>query len=99
MRILAIERDIPGADAVGMRRLLVEEAAAAWTLQKRDVLREIWFTADHRAVLLLECENETAAREALDSLPLFREGYIDFEILALLPYDGFERLFGQARHE
>ena len=95
MRILAIERDIAGVDAEGMRGLLKDEAAAAWALQKQDVLREIWFTTDHRAVLMLECESESAAHEALASLPLYREGYIDFEITALKPYDGFERLFGE----
>jgi len=94
MRILAIERDVPGADPRQMQPHLEEEAAAVWALAKRDLLRDACFTvADHRAVLLLECGGEAEAREALRSLPLCREGLIEFDVLALRPYDGFERLF------
>ena len=94
MRILAIERDVPGVDPRRMQPHLREEAAAAWALAKRDLLREACFTvADNRAVLMLECGGEAEAREALRSLPLCREGLIDFDVFALRSYDGFERLF------
>jgi hypothetical protein len=93
MRILVIERDIPGVESRRMRPLLKAEASAVWALTKQDVLRDIWFTPDHRAVLMLECADEASAREVLRSLPLYREGLIDFEITELFPYDGLERLF------
>jgi muconolactone delta-isomerase len=93
MQMLAIEQDIPGADPEAMRSTLEEEARAAWDMKVDGTLREIWFTPDHRAVLMLECAGEEEARETLARLPLYREGLIGFEIIPLLPYDGFARLF------
>jgi muconolactone delta-isomerase len=94
MKILAIERDVAGASADQMHSLLRAEAEEVWALQQADILREIWFTEDHRAVLMLECESVAAAQAALGTLPLYRDGLIDFEVAALRPYDGLERLFG-----
>ncbi len=34
------------------------------------------------------------ARQALETLPLVQAGLIEFQILPLIPYDGFARLFG-----
>jgi hypothetical protein len=45
-------------------------------------------------VLVLECADAAAARAALSSLPLVHAGLIEFEIVPLVPYDGFARLFG-----
>lgn len=75
--------------------LLKAEASAVWALSKQDVLRDIWFTPDHRAVFMLECADAAAAHEVLRSLPLYREGLIDFEVTELSPYDGLERLFAE----
>ena len=93
MQYLAIEQDIPGADPETMRSNLQAEARAAWDLKVDGVLREIWFTPDHRAVLMLECAGEEEVRKALAHLPLYREGLIGFEVIPLLPYDGFSRIF------
>lgn len=93
MKFLAIERPVAGATPGAMKPLLKAEARRVWELQKAGVLREIYFTPAHDAVLVLECADEPAAMEALKSLPLVREKQIRFEITALLPYTGFERLF------
>jgi hypothetical protein len=94
MKILAMERDVPGAPAQDFRPLLKPEAAAVWQLYQGGVIRETYFRADrHAAVLVLECASAEAARQALDGLPLVRAGLIDFEIIPLIPYPGFERLF------
>ena len=94
MRILAIERDVPGVNPKRMLPHLRKEAAAVWALTKSDVLRGAWFTvADHRAVLMLECAGEAEGRQILDSLPLVQRRLIDFDVCTLRPYDGFERLF------
>jgi hypothetical protein len=93
MKLLAIERPVAGATPETMTPLLKAEARRVWELQQSGVLREIYFTPAHDAVLVLECADETAARETLVSLPLVRENQICFEITALLPYTGFERLF------
>jgi hypothetical protein len=95
MRILAIEQSIPGVDPDLIRSRLEEEAQAVWGLKMQDIVREIWFSPDHRAVLMLECAGEAEAREALTRLPLFRDTLIGFELTPLLPYDGFDRLFNK----
>jgi hypothetical protein len=93
MKFLAIERPVAGATPEAMKPLLKAEAQRVWELQKSGVLREIYFTPAHDAVLVLECAGEHVATEALNSLPLVRENQIRFEVTALLPYTGFERLF------
>jgi len=97
MQILAMEK--PGTNAAPIPpAMLKAEASHAWELHMQGIVREMWFTmADHRAVLLLECDSEVQAADLLAGLPLVRDGYIRFEILALQPYDGFARLFAATR--
>lgn len=98
MRILAIEHELDVPAYANLPEILREEARTVWKLQKDDVIRDIWFTAsDHRAILMLECADAAAAREFLEDLPLVRRGYIDFTVLELRSYDGFERLFSAER--
>ena len=94
MRILAIERELPMPAFQNLRDLLRDEAATLWNFQKRGLVREIWFTKpDHHAVILFECSGLVEARQQLSLLPLVRTGLIDFTLLELESYDGFERLF------
>jgi len=95
MKPLALERPGPRPRSGPLPvTLLAEEARAAWRLRQADVLREAYFRADRReAVLVLECADADAARAALSSLPLVQAGIIEFEIVPLVPYDGFSRLF------
>ncbi len=94
MKILAIEKDAAGLDEVKLKNLLVPEAEHVWNLYKDGTVREIYFTQkDHRAVLILECEDEVTAEKILNTLPLVKENQIHFEIIPLKAYDGFERLF------
>ncbi|MBL8130663.1 MAG: superoxide dismutase [Anaerolineae bacterium] len=94
MKVLALEREAPQATAEAFRRHLRAEARQVWALVQQGVVREIYFRADqHTAVLVLECDDAAAARAILDTLPLVQAGLIDFEIIALAPYDGFARLF------
>ena len=92
MKFLALERPVANVTPATMQPLLKAEARRVWELQKSGVLREIYFTPAHDAVLVLECADERAAMEALNSLPLVRENQIRFEVSCLLPYSGFERL-------
>lgn len=63
-------------------------------MYQTDVVREFYFRQDRpEAVLILESENTVAAREVLGSLPLVREGLIDFDVIPLKAYPGFSRLF------
>lgn len=94
MRILAIERELPLPMHRNLRDVLRDEAAAVWDLQKRGIIRDIWFTkTDRRAVVMLECADTEDARAHLATLPLVRAELIDFMLLELGAYDGFERLF------
>ena len=94
MKILAIERDLPGIDTAAMLPLLQAEASRAYDLVQAGVFREIYFCADRpSAVLILECANVEEAEQVLATLPLVQAGFIAFDILPLAPYPGFARLF------
>jgi len=95
MKILALERPSPGAaDRSVPPVLLRQEAAKVWELYRSNVVREIYFRADrHEAVLILECRDEKEALAQLAQLPLVGAGLIEFEVIPLTPYPGFERLF------
>ncbi len=94
MKILAIERDVAGIrDEQFTEEILVDEARRAWELCRAGILRELHFSEDRHAVLTLEAADAAEARRQLGTLPLVRAGLIEFEVLALTPYDGFARLF------
>jgi hypothetical protein len=94
MKILAIDHERDGVTQAELQPYLVAEARRVWQLYQADILREIYFKADRTGVVLvLDCADETEARTHLDSLPLAQAGLITFEIIPLIPYPGFERLF------
>ena len=94
MKILAIEKELDGKTSKDFQPFLKEEAMAVWELYKNNILREIYFRADQSsAVLILECKDVNQAKLILSDLPLVKEKLIDFEIIPLAPYPGFERLF------
>lgn len=94
MKILALEKENPDTKSEVFTPHLRAEAARVWELHQRGQIREIYFRGDRKeAVLILECTDLGEANELLDSLPLVQEGLISFEIIPLIPYPGFERLF------
>jgi hypothetical protein len=94
MRILALEREVAGSSPADFQPYLVEEARDVWRLVQADVIRAVYFRTDRRtAVLILECAGVDEAKQVLSQLPLVSAGLIDFEIIPLEPYSGFERLF------
>jgi hypothetical protein len=96
MKILALEREQPCVTAEQFRPYLPAEAARAWELYHAGVLRELYFRADEScAVLVLECADAAEAREVLATLPLVQARLITFEVIPLVPYSGFARLFAQ----
>jgi hypothetical protein len=93
MKLLALEREITG-ESETFQPFLKAEAVRVWELYQSGLLREVYFRADqHTAVLVLECMDEAAARDILDTLPLVKAGLIMFDIIPLVPYSGFARLF------
>jgi hypothetical protein len=94
MKILALEKEIPSVTAEQFHPYLKAEAEQVWKLYKSGVIREIYFKeGKNDAVLILECESLQFAREVLETLPLVNQKLIEFEVIPLIPYPGFERLF------
>lgn len=90
---LEVEKQIVKWDEVEPG-LLKEEARCIYDLQQADIIRQIHFNADSRtAVIEWECTTVDMIREKILSLPLVRAGYIEFEIIPIQPYTGYNRLF------
>jgi len=95
MKILAIERELPGATTADFQRWGRAEACRAWELHQAGLIRELYFRQDSpAAVLVLECDGPEQARQVLGTLPLVQAGLIEFELIPLKAYPGFARLFG-----
>lgn len=96
MKILALEKEMPGTTPEQFAPHLKAEAARVWELYKSGGLREMYFRQERsEAVLMLECADVKEAHQLLETLPLAQAGLIEFEIIPLVPYPGFERLFGE----
>jgi hypothetical protein len=95
MKILAIEKEIPGIKDEDYAPYLKAEARKVWELFQEGIIREFYFTNDesHFAVLILECPGAPAAEKVLKSLPLVMHNLISFDVKELIPYSGFSRLF------
>lgn len=96
MKILAFEVERPGLSAADFAPHLKDEARRVWDLQQAGLVREAYFRADqHTAVLVLESPTLQDAQAALSTLPLVERGLIAFELMPLIPYNGFARLFSE----
>jgi hypothetical protein len=94
MKILALEREVVGLSESEYQPYLRAEALRAWELHQAGVIRDLYFRADApSAVLVLECRDIDEATSALGTLPLVEQGLIQFDLVPLRPYPGFERLF------
>jgi len=95
MKILAVEIENEGVKPEQFASHAKAEAQRIWELYQQGIIRELYFRADRsEAVLILECNGAAEAAEMLESLPLVRAGLIRFDVIALIPYPGFVRLFG-----
>jgi len=96
MKILAIEKESPNTASVDFESHLNAEAAKVWELYQKGTIRELYFRADiTTAILILECEDIEEAQEVLSTLPLVEAGLITFDIIPLVSYPGFARLFAE----
>jgi hypothetical protein len=96
MKILAREKEIEGTTWEYTDKLLEQEAHSIFQLYLTDCLREIYFTEDKNAVLILETKDKEAAEKLLNDLPLVKSSKIRFEICELRPYTGYERIIKNA---
>ena len=96
MKILAMEIEVEGIKPEQYEPHLKAEAQRAWELYQSGVIRELYFRADQsETVLILECADVNEAQQLLASLPLVKAGLITFEVIPLVSYPGFARLFGE----
>jgi len=96
VKILALEKETPGATGEDFGPHAKAEAARVWELHQMGVVRELYFRQDRpEAVLILECADAQEADQALATLPMVKAGLITFEIIPLVPYPGFARLFAE----
>ncbi len=94
MKIIALEKELSGTSSADYSSFSREEARIAWHLHKEGFIRELYFRENIKsAVLILESNSVNEAEEKLKTLPFVREGLIEFELIPLRSYDGFERLF------
>ena len=94
MKILALEKEMHDTNPEDFAPHLKAEAAHVWELYQSDQLREVYFRNDRKeAALILECEDVAEAHRLLSNLPLVQANLISFEVIPLIPYPGFERLF------
>ena len=91
---LVITHDKPNVNWKEQEQLLKQEAKVLWDLQKNGIIRNIWFTKNSReAILILESEDLIRTKEIIDSFPLVKDCLITYDIVELVAYDGYERLF------
>ncbi len=92
IKILAIEKDIEGADWNSAKEILEDEARHVYLFYLKGYIREIYFTENKNAILILECRNKEVASDLLNAMPLVQKGFTRFELMELRPYTGFTRL-------
>ncbi|HLP11834.1 MAG TPA: hypothetical protein VK177_07885 [Flavobacteriales bacterium] len=92
MKILAIENEVEGIKWDTMEKVLSDEAKHVYDLYLSGSLREIYFTENKNAVLILETADKHAAIKLLDTLPLVKSGAIQFNVMELRPYTGYDRI-------
>jgi hypothetical protein len=93
MKILAIEKEVPGVDwSTVSKDLLAKEALNVYNMYLTGQLREHYFNEERCAVLVLECDSKAQAQELLEKLPLVQKNLIVFEIMELRPYTGYDRI-------
>jgi len=94
MKILALEHELPGATSEQFQLYGKAEAQTVWDLHQAGKIRELYFRVERdEAVLVLECASIKEAREILCTLPFVQNRLIEFELIPLKDYTGFERLF------
>jgi len=96
MKILALEKENEGTIWEHTEKLLEQEAQHIFQLYLSDCLREIYFSEDKKAILILETTNRETAEKLLNDLPLVQANKIRFEIIELKPYTGYERIMKNA---
>jgi hypothetical protein len=94
MQILALSRRADGVTPEQLAPLAEAEAAAAYLLQARGIIRSAHMCPERPgAMLVLEADSLADASSHLATLPLVAAGLIGFDLSRMLPYTGSSALF------
>ncbi|CAB3782248.1 superoxide dismutase [Paraburkholderia caffeinilytica] len=98
MKLLCLDIPLPGASQESYQPHLAEETRHGWQLYKSGIVRDIYFRQDRPGVaIIVECDSVEEARQALCEFPLAKVGLIDWDVIQLGPFLGWEMLFDSAR--
>jgi muconolactone delta-isomerase len=96
MKVLAMEKELNKES--GNPDLMVNEAERVYKLYKEDKIREIYFQKQHHtAVIVLEVQDISEARNIISSLPLVENKIIEFDLIELIPYNGLDRIIDKKK--
>jgi hypothetical protein len=94
MRILCLDRPLPGATFDKYQPHLKDEVRHTWAAYKNGIIRDIYFRQDRPGVaVLVECESVEKAKEAFADFPLVQAGLIEIDAIPLGPFLNWEALF------
>jgi muconolactone delta-isomerase len=94
MRVLAVEIETKRGQIPTL--LLQEEARRVYELYKKGKIQDIFFSKkEHKAIILFEVRSLAEVTKLLKSLPLVKAKYINFKLIELLPYSGYDRIIAK----
>ena len=97
MKILCIDRPLPGATFEKYQPYLQAEVRHTWESHKSGLIREIYLRQDRPGVaIFLECSSVDEAKQHLAEFPLVKAGLIEFEVIPLGAFTNWEMLFAPA---
>lgn len=92
MKLLAIEQETSAVNWAEESETLINESYQVYHLFQEGIIRDIYFTENENAVIILEGASKAEAANVLSTLPLVKAGLISFEVMELRPYTGFDRI-------
>jgi len=95
MKLLAIEHATSSVNWDEENEVLIYESYQVYHLFQEGIIRDIYFTENENAVIILECASKSEAANVLSTFPLVKAGLISFEVMELRPYTGFDRIIQQ----
>lgn len=97
MKILCLDRPLPGATFEKYQPHLQAEVRHTWENYKKGVIRDVYFRQDRPGVaIFLECSSLEEAKAVVAEFPLAKAGLLDFDLIPIGPFTNWELLFAPA---